>query len=68
MSGEASIEFVISRNGTIKSTVKKVKGPGCGELARRLSQDLGQVVKSERTREYYEVASVNRACHIGRNS
>ena len=47
------IHFVIDREGTIQSTIKGVKGSACGGIAAEIEK-LGQVVKRERTKAYYE--------------
>ena len=47
------IYFVIEPDGTIQSTINGVKGSACSSIAAEIEK-LGQVVKQERTRAYYE--------------
>ena len=48
------IEFVVSPEGGIRSTIKEVKGGGCEKVSEALKQGLGQVTATKRTSEYYE--------------
>jgi Protein of unknown function (DUF2997) len=50
------IHFVIDRDGNIQSTIKGIKGSGCGTLAAEIEK-LGRVAKLERTQEFHERCS-----------
>jgi Protein of unknown function (DUF2997) len=50
------IHFVIDRDGNIQSTIKGIKGSGCGTLAAEIEK-LGQVVRQEKTQEFHEKCS-----------
>jgi hypothetical protein len=47
------IHFVIDRDGNIESTIKGMKGSGCSTVAAEI-ENLGRVVKHERTKAFYE--------------
>jgi hypothetical protein len=49
----SEIHFVIDRDGNIQSTIKGIKGSGCGTIAAEIEK-LGRVAKQERTKAYYE--------------
>jgi len=50
------IHFVIDRDGNVQSTIKGMKGSTCDTIAKEIEK-LGQVVKQERTKEFYELNS-----------
>jgi hypothetical protein len=52
----AEIHFVIDREGTIHSTVKRVKGAGCSVIAEKF-KSLGQVTAQEQTNEFFASGS-----------
>ena len=47
------IHFIIDRKGNIQSTIKGIKGSGCGSIAMEIEK-LGRTAKLERTKEFYE--------------
>jgi len=53
---EHNIEIEISKTGEVKVHVKGVKGPGCLEYGKLLTEIVGKVKSQELTSEYYEPA------------
>ncbi len=51
------IEFVIGRSGSIKSTIKEIKGDGCEKIYDNLKLGLGKITAAKRTSEYYQKTS-----------
>jgi hypothetical protein len=49
----SEIHFVIDRDGNIQSTIKGIKGSGCGTIAAEIKK-LGRVAKQEKTQEFHE--------------
>ena len=47
-------EITISKNGEVKIHIKGVKGKGCVEYARWLTEIVGKVKSQQLTSEYYE--------------
>jgi len=48
------IEIIIEKNGQVKIHVKGVKGKGCMEYAKWLTEIIGKVQDQTMTSEYYE--------------
>ena len=48
------IEIIIEKNGQVKIHVKGVKGKGCMEYAKWLTDIIGKVQDQTLTSEYYE--------------
>ena len=51
---EHEVEIVISASGEVKVHVKGVKGKGCLEYAKWLTEIVGKVKDQKLTSEYYE--------------
>jgi hypothetical protein len=47
------IEYVIKPDGTVEERVLGVSGPDCEKVTEAIESALGEVVKRERTGEYY---------------
>ncbi len=56
---KTTIEFIVGKNGSITSTVKEIKGPGCAKISESLKQGLGKVTDTRKTSEYYETAETS---------
>ena len=48
------IEIIIEKNGQVKIHIKGVKGKGCMEYAKWLTDIIGKVQDQTLTSEYYE--------------
>lgn len=53
MPAKQEIEFVIKPDGTVEERVIGVSGPDCEKVTETIEQALGEVVKRERTSDYY---------------
>ena len=62
---KTTIEFVVGRNGRIRSRILGEKGPGCEKISESLKQGLGKVVSAEKTAEYFETAQTGVHIHLG---
>ncbi|MEW6076481.1 MAG: DUF2997 domain-containing protein [Thermodesulfobacteriota bacterium] len=62
---KTTIEFVVGRDGRIRSRVLGVKGPDCRTVSDALKQGLGKVVSAEKTAEYFETARTGIQVHLG---
>ena len=54
------VEISISKTGDVKVHVKGVKGKGCLEYAKWLTEIIGKVKKQQLTSEYYEPETKSR--------
>jgi hypothetical protein len=54
------VEISISKTGDVKVHVKGVKGKGCLEYAKWLTEIIGRVKKQQLTSEYYEPETKSR--------
>jgi hypothetical protein len=61
---KTTIEFVIGRDGLIRSRILGAKGPGCEKISKSLKQGLGKVVSAEKTSEYFETARTGVHIHL----
>jgi hypothetical protein len=52
----SEIHFVIDRDGNIQSTIKGIKGSGCGTIAAEIEK-LGRAAWQEKTPEFHERCS-----------
>ena len=48
------VEITISKEGEVKVHIKGIKGKGCMEYARWLTEIIGKVKDQQLTSEYYE--------------
>ena len=53
MPAKQEVEFVIKPDGTVEERVIGVSGPDCEKVTEAIEQALGEVVKRERTSDYY---------------
>ncbi len=54
MAEKKELVFKIDNKGNIETSINGMKGEGCLELLKKLTENLGEVVKEERTGEFYE--------------
>lgn len=54
---DEEIEIEISAAGKVTVRTKGIKGPACVDAAETFARIIGQVVSSQLTSEYYEVAA-----------
>lgn len=52
------IEITISPQGETRLETKGTAGPGCKEISRFLEDALGQILREQRTAEYYAAREV----------
>ena len=57
---EHEIEITISKTGQTRVHIKGVKGKGCMDYAKWLSEIIGKVEDQQLTSEYYEPETKNR--------
>jgi hypothetical protein len=62
---KTTIEFVVGRDGRIRSQILGVKGPDCRNVSDALKQGLGKVVSAEKTSEYFETAQAGVHVYLG---
>ena len=48
-----SLEFIIYPDGRVKETVTGIIGKSCTEVTQAIEEQLGRVVSTEKTSEYY---------------
>ena len=51
--GRQQIEFLIRPDGTVEERVLGVAGPDCEKMTEDIERALGEVIKRERTGDYY---------------
>jgi Protein of unknown function (DUF2997) len=51
-----TLEFIIYPDGRVKETVTGIVGSSCQEVTAAIEAQLGQVVSTENTSEYYDRA------------
>ncbi|HEC23521.1 MAG TPA: DUF2997 domain-containing protein [Chloroflexi bacterium] len=53
MTEKQQIEFVIKPDGTVEEKVSGVSGPACEEITEAIEKALGEVVRREKTPDYF---------------
>ena len=48
-----TLEFIIYPDGRVKETVTGIVGSSCAEVTAAIEAQLGQIVSSEKTSEYF---------------
>lgn len=48
-----SLEFIIYPDGRVKETVTGIVGKSCQEVTKAVEAQLGRVISTEKTSEYY---------------
>ncbi len=54
MSESQQIEFIIRKDGTVEERVTGVSGPACEKVTKAVESALGDVIRREKTSDYYD--------------
>ncbi|NEO86770.1 MAG: DUF2997 domain-containing protein [Spirulina sp. SIO3F2] len=58
-----TLEFIIHPNGRVQETVTGIVGASCAEVTAAIEAQLGRVVATEKTADYYAQNHQNTASH-----